>query len=89
MSRNEEFKQGHTPLTGLDKSILDFESRRYKYAGQKESAAHDEFKMSPAQYYQHLNTLIDHPGAAEYSPVVVNRLQRIRDKGMKARNIRG
>lgn len=78
---NEQFK----PLTDKDKSILEFEKRHYQYAGQKEVAAKEEFGMTPPQYYQHLNNLIDHPEAEEHSPMVVQRLRRIRDKGIKER----
>lgn len=78
---NEQFQ----PLTGFDKSILDFEKRNYKYAGQKESDAKDAFKMTPPQYYQHLNKLVDHPEAEEYAPMVVQRLRRLRDKGVAQR----
>ena len=82
---NEQFK----PLTGLDKSILDFEKRSYKYAGIKEGDALNEFKLTPPQYYQHLNNLIDHPEAEEYAPMVVQRLRRIRDKKTQERFQRG
>ena len=80
VSKNEEFQKGHTPFTSFDKSILDFEKRNYKYAGQKQTDAQELFKMTPPQYYQHLNNLIDHPEAHAYAPVVVNRLRRIREK---------
>ena len=78
---NEQFQ----PLTGFDKSVLDFEKLNYKYAGAKESDALEKFKMTPPQYYQHLNRLIDHPDAEQYAPMVVQRLRRIREKGMKGR----
>lgn len=86
VSKNAEFKQGHSPLTDQDKAILDFEKRNYKYEGQKTSAAKEELGLTGPQYFQKLNDLIDHPGALEYAPVVVNRLQRMRERGMKARN---
>lgn len=78
---NEQFQ----PLTDTDKSILDFEKQNYKYAGMKESVAKEKFNLTPPQYYQHLNNLIDHPEAETYAPMVVSRLRGIREKGMKNR----
>lgn len=86
VSKNEEFKKGHSPLTDQDKAILDFEKRNYKYEGQKTSAAKEELGLTGPQYFQRLNDLIDHPGALEHSPVIVNRLRRMRAKRIEVRN---
>ena len=82
---NEQFK----PLTGFDKSILDFEKRSYKHAGIKEGDAREAFKLTPPQYYQHLNNLIDHPEAEEYAPTVVHRLRSLREKRTQEQFKRG
>lgn len=86
VSKNAEFKQGHSPLTDQDKAILDFEKRKYKYVGQKTKASQEELGLTGPQYFQKLNDLIDHPGALEYAPMVVSRLSRIRDKRIQERN---
>lgn len=62
------------------KMTLDFEARRWKYAGTKETAIRDTFDETATRYYQRLNALIDDPEALAYSPVVVARLRRLRDQ---------
>ena len=86
VSKNAEFKQGHSPLTDQDKAILDFAKRNYKYSGQRDSDAQKELGLTGPQYNQRLNDLLDHPGALEYAPMVVSRLSRIRAKKIQERN---
>ena len=59
--------------------LLDFEQRFYKYRGTKERAIREELNMTPTQYYQRLVAALEHPHAHAYAPVLVNRLNRIRD----------
>ena len=66
-------------LTRLERRILVFEGRWWKYAGAKETAVRDEFEISSTRYYQVLNALIDTPAAARFDPLVVRRLVRLRD----------
>jgi hypothetical protein len=58
---------------------LDFEARWFKYAGAKEARIRELFDDSATRYYQRLNRLIDDPAAIAYNPLVVKRLQRLRD----------
>jgi len=59
--------------------MLEFEQHWAKHTGAKEAAIRDTFQMSPARYYQALNTLIDDPAALAADPTLVNRLRRLRE----------
>jgi len=74
------------PLLGpRERAILDFESRRFKNAGRKEQAIREEFEISPIQYFQIVNALLDDPAALAYDPTLVARLRRLRDARQRAR----
>jgi hypothetical protein len=45
----------------------------------KDSRIRDEFGFSSTRYYQLLGVLIDRPEALEHDPMLVRRLQRLRD----------
>ena len=66
-------------LTDRERQVLDFEARWWKYPGAKDTAIRDTFDWTPTRHYQVLNTLIDQPAALEHAPLVVRRLQRLRD----------
>ncbi|HWG28795.1 DUF3263 domain-containing protein [Actinospica sp.] len=74
------------PLLGpRERAVLDFESRRFKNAGRKDQAVRDEFGISPTQYFQILNALLDDPAALAHNPTLVARLRRLRDARQQAR----
>jgi hypothetical protein len=66
-------------LSERDKAILNMEGRDWRTAARKEDLVRRELDMSPVQYYQALNALIDTEEALAYSPLVVGRLRRMRD----------
>lgn len=66
-------------LSDLDREILAFEEDWVTYAGAKESAVLERFGITPADYHQRLNRLIDLPAAEEHAPRLVRRLRRRRD----------
>lgn len=72
-------------LTERDRHILDFERRLWRHPGAKEQAIRAEFSLSSARYYQLLNAVIDSPAALVYDPMLVRRLQRVRDARVAAR----
>ena len=65
-------------LTERDRQIIDFERQWWKYAGAKEQAITKQFSMSPTNYYQLLNQLIETDAALAYDPMLVKRLRRAR-----------
>ena len=65
-------------LTDREREILAFEREWWKYAGTKDTAVRTAFDMGVADYYQTLNTLIDHPGAHAFDALLVRRLRRQR-----------
>lgn len=66
-------------LTDIEREILDLERSWWKYAGAKESTVRGRFGISSVRYYQLLNALLDKPAALEHDPMLVRRLQRLRD----------
>ena len=66
-------------LTARDLAMLAFERASWKHGGQKEEAIREEFGVSAARYYQLLGALIDSPAALQEDPMLVKRLQRLRD----------
>ncbi len=79
---------GAPELSERDLRILDFERRWWSHAGAKEEAIRSEFGLSAARYYQLLNAVLDLPGAMVADPMLVKRLQRIRDARTEARAAR-
>lgn len=75
-------------LTALEREILTFERRLWKNAGAKEEAIRAQFGLSAARYYQVLNATLDLPGALVFDPMLVKRLQRLRDARTEARSAR-
>jgi len=68
--------------------ILVFERQWSKQTGAKEEAIRSEFGLSVARYYQMLNALLDQPSALLFDPVLVNRLNRIKNARTWARSAR-
>ena len=75
-------------LSAREQSILSFERQWWKHAGAKEQAIRAEFGLSAARYYQLLNATLDAPGALVFDPMLVKRLQRLRDARTAARSAR-
>jgi hypothetical protein len=74
-------------LTDADRDVLDFEERHWKYAGAKEAQIREQFGFSATRYYQLLNALIDRPEALAYNPMLVKRLQRVREARRRQRSV--
>lgn len=72
-------------LSERDRSILDFERGWWALPGSKEGSIKARFALSSTRYYQILRTLIDHPDAEAYDPLLVRRLRRVRDQRRRAR----
>jgi len=72
-------------LTARDIAVLAFERQWWRHAGAKEQGIRAEFELSAARYYQVLGGLIDSPLALAHDPMLVKRLQRMRDARAEAR----
>lgn len=68
--------------------MLDFERAWATRVGAKEAAIRAEFSIPAARYYQMLYALIDSPVALRSDPMLVRRLQRLRDARSRARAAR-
>jgi hypothetical protein len=76
-------------LTDRDRAILQFEGGSWwRFEGAKQQAVRDRFGLSPVRYYQLLNALIDTQAALEHDPVLVHRLQDLRDARTRQRSVR-
>ncbi|MGA1837453.1 DUF3263 domain-containing protein [Herbiconiux sp. 11R-BC] len=75
-------------LSDRDARILRFERSWWKHAGAKEQAIRKDFGLSSARYYQLLGALIDSPAALAHDPMLIKRLQRVRDARLAARSAR-
>ena len=82
VSGGEESPAG---LSERDLAVLEFERRWWKHAGAKEQAIRAQFGLSAARYYQVLGRVIDTPEALVHDPMLVRRLQRVRDARLAAR----
>lgn len=72
-------------LSDRDIAILTFEAQWAEHVGAKEQAIRAEFSLSAARYYQLLGALIDSPLALAHDPMLIKRLQRMRDARSEAR----
>jgi hypothetical protein len=75
-------------LTDEHRTILELESSWWQFEGAKTTAIRERLGLTPARYYQLLNHLIDQPEALAHSPLVVKRLQRLRDQRREQRSAR-
>jgi hypothetical protein len=75
-------------LDELGTRMLDFERVWATRVGAKEAAIRAEFSIPAARYYQMLYALIDSPVALRSDPLLVRRLQRLRDARSRARAAR-
>ncbi|WP_308799064.1 DUF3263 domain-containing protein [Agromyces silvae] len=79
---------GEAVLDDRARRILAFETRSFGHPGAKAEAVRAEFGLSAARYYRLLAELIDAPAALRYDPMLVKRLQRMRDARAVARDRR-
>lgn len=75
-------------LSDRDRAILSFERTGWRNAGTKEQAIRTELGLSAARYYQILGALIESPDALVYDPMLIKRLQRMREARSRARSLR-
>lgn len=66
-------------LDDRSRSLLDFERESWKLQVPKERAIRERFGFSATRYHQLLNRLIEEPAALAYDPMLVRRLQRVRE----------
>jgi len=76
------------PLDDRDRALLDFEGGWHRHGGEKEEAIRSQLGLTPARYYQLLGRLIDTEDALAHDPMLVKRLQRVRDERSRARRAR-
>jgi len=82
---SESYGPPRTQLDELELRLLDFERSWADRVGNREAAIRAEFGVSTARYYQMLYALIDSPIALRHDPLLVRRLQRLRETRRRAR----
>ena len=90
MAPHETTPEGHVvhSLTDRDRAILDFEREWWQHPGSKEDSIRQVFGLSGARYYQVLGGLLASEAALAYDPMLVKRLQRIKDERVISRQAR-
>lgn len=68
--------------------MLEFEREWTARSGGKDDAIRSQFGLSVARYYQVLGAVLASPAALAHDPMLVTRLQRIRDGRAGARAAR-
>ena len=66
-------------LSDVEIRMLRFEQDWAARTSGRESAIRAQFGVSVARYHQMLHALIDSPAAVRHDPVLVRRLQRLRE----------
>lgn len=79
MDGSEDAGGRSAALSTRELDILAFERAWWRRGGRKEEAIREEFGISAARYYQVLGALIETPAALQEDPMLVKRLQRLRD----------
>jgi hypothetical protein len=72
-------------LSSRDEAILDFERSWWSQPGSKDAAIGQTFTMTPGEYVETLDRLIDSDHALTHDPLVVRRLRRMRDRRQAVR----
>lgn len=73
------------PLSKFEQALLDFERTWWSEDQPKEAAIAEQFRLTTAEYYEQLQTLIDSDQALGHDPLVVRRLRRMRDRRRRER----
>lgn len=75
-------------LSKRDRDILTFARSWYAFRGNHEAAVRDQFNMTTTTFFQHLNRVIDLPGAMAFDPFTTKRLQRLRADRRRSQSAR-
>ena len=75
-------------LSDADRIRLSIEGARWRNHGTKEAVVREQLDESMTTYAMRLNQLIDQPAVLAADPVLVRRLQRLREQRQAARGLR-
>jgi Protein of unknown function (DUF3263) len=76
---------GAAGLEDRGRRILDFEREAWKLTVSKERAIRETFGVSATRYHQLLRRVLERPEALAYDPMLVRRLQRVREARRRRR----
>lgn len=71
-------------LSQRDKMVLDFERSWWMLPGPKDRAVREYLGIGAGAYYKTLRRLVDDPEAADYDPLTIRRLRRVRAEKTRA-----
>lgn len=75
-------------MTPTTEELLDFEDQWPRWSSRKDEAIRATFHIPPARYFQVLLRTIDTTEALEARPMLVRRLRRRRDAGVRVQRRR-
>lgn len=73
-------------LSHAEVTVLELERTWWPDLAAKELAIRERLVMTPSEYYQLLNALLDEPAAMAHDPLVVRRLRRTREARRRSRS---
>lgn len=76
------------PLTDTERTLLRLASAWWSSRGALEEVVRRELDLSVTHFWQAVNVLIDDPRALAAEPVLVRRLQHIRETRQRSRSTR-
>jgi hypothetical protein len=71
-------------LSQRDKLVLDFERSWWMLPGPKDRAIREHLGIGAGVYYKSLRRLVDDPEAADYDPLTIRRLRRMKAGRLRA-----
>lgn len=74
-----------TDLTDDERTLLSIEKSFWQYAGIKEQVVRERLGISMVTFYQRLNAMLSDPRTEAAEPVIIHRLQRLRDTRKRSR----
>jgi hypothetical protein len=72
-------------LSDRDRAILEFECGWWLEPGPKEAAIRSRLGLSPTRYRELLHLLLDDADAMEHDPLLIRRLQKVREEKRRVR----
>lgn len=72
-------------ITERHRAMLELERHFWSHEEPKDVLIRARFQCTVDEYYAELNTLLESPDARDHDPLVVRRLQRMRDRRRRAR----
>lgn len=74
------------PLTDHELQLLHLAGAPLHLPGQREHAIHEQLALTPTQFWQRVNALLDDERALAHDPALIYRLRRVRERNRPGRS---